>query len=239
MPIVAPAILLTNDDGFDAPGLQFLATALAPLVGDGLYIAAPDRCYSGGSQQVTMAAPVTVEARGARRWAIGGSPADCVRIALTCLAPHCGIVVSGINQGGNMGHDIFLSGTVGAAREAALMGATAVAVSHYLRPGIPLDWQRAADWTVQVLQRLLEGPSEKRMLWNVNLPHHEPGELAMPRIVECVPCPRPLPIGYTFDGTAYHYDGRRYHERVCDPGTDVTACFGGLISVSRLNPAPH
>ena len=234
-----PSIILTNDDGFDAPGLQCLAAALQPLLGDGLYIAAPDRCYSGGSQQVTMATPISVEMRGPRRWAIGGSPADCARLALTCLAPECAIVVSGINQGGNMGHDIFLSGTVGAAREAALMGATAVAVSHYLRPGIPLDWNRAARWTVQVLQELLDWPRGESILWNVNLPHHESGDRPMPEVVKCIPCPKPLPIDYTFDGTAYRYEGRRYHERARDPGTDVTACFGGAIAVSRLNPKPQ
>lgn len=233
------SLILTNDDGFDAPGLQYLAAALEPLFGDGLYIAAPDRCYSGGSQQVTMFAPIPVEERGPRRWAIGGSPADCARLALTCLAPECTIVISGINQGGNLGHDIFLSGTVGAAREAALLGATAIAVSHYLRPGIALDWPRAARWTAAVLQELLKGKQRGGELWNVNLPHHEPGDSPMPPVVECVPCPKPLPVHYTFEQGAYHYEGRRYHERAWDPGTDVAACFGGSIAVSRLNPAPH
>lgn len=233
------SLILTNDDGIDAPGLQYLAAALEPLLADGLYIVAPDRCYSGGSQQVTMATPIPVKKRGPRRWAIGGSPADCARIALTCLAPQCHIVVSGINQGGNLGHDIFLSGTVGAAREAALMGATAVAVSHYLRPGIELDWPRAAEWTATVLQRIFSNPPEARALWNVNLPHHEPGLAPMPPVVDCIPCPKPLPIHYTLKDGAYHYEGRRYHQRACDPGTDVAACFGGAIAVSRLEAFPH
>lgn len=234
-----PSLILTNDDGFDAPGLQSLATALEPIFGEGLYIVAPDRCYSGGSQQVTMSSPISVDARGPRRWAIGGSPADCARIALTCLAPECAIVISGINEGGNMGHDLFLSGTVGAAREAALLGASAVAVSHYLRPGIALDWPRAARWTAAVLRRLLEDTLNGGELWNINLPHHEPGECPMPPVVDCVPCPKPLPVAYTLRDGAYFYDGRRYHERACDPGTDVTACFGGSIALSRLDALPR
>lgn len=234
-----PFILLTNDDGFDAPGLQFLAAALEPEFRDLLHIAAPARCYSGGSQQVTMASPIPVDTRGPRRWAIGGSPADCVRIALTCLAPQCAIVVSGINQGGNLGHDIFLSGTVGAAREAALLGATAIAVSHYLRPGIALDWPRAAAWTAVVLRELLAGSHGGSELWNINLPHHEPGDMPMPAVVTCHPCPRPLPIDYTIRDGLYHYDGSRYHERARDPDTDVTACFGGSIALSRLDAFPR
>lgn len=233
------SIILTNDDGFDAPGLQALAAVLEPLFVEGLYIVAPDRCYSGGSQQVTMSSAIKVASRGPRRWAVGGSPADCARIALTCLAPECSVVVSGINQGGNLGHDIFLSGTVGAAREAALLGASAIAVSHYLRPGIALDWPRAARWTAAVLEELLAGPRAGRELWNINLPHHEPGEVPMPAVVKSIPCPKPLPIAYTVRDGAYHYDGHRYHERPCDPGTDVAACFGGFIALSRLDALPR
>lgn len=229
-----PSIILTNDDGFDALGLQCLATALSPFVGDGLYIVAPDRCYSGGSQQVTMSGPITVEERGPRQWAIGGTPADCARLALTHLAPECAVVISGINHGGNMGHDIFLSGTVGAAREAALLGATAIAVSHYLRPGVPLDWPRAAYWTATVLQAILDGTHEGTELWNINLPHHEPGDVPMPRIVNCVPCKQPLPVAFTQEDGIYRYDGTKYHTRACESGTDVSACFGGAIAVSRL-----
>lgn len=229
-----PALILTNDDGFDAPGLQALAAALEPEFGERLYIAAPDRCYSGGSQQVTMSSPIPVEERGPRRWAIGGSPADCARLALTVLGPRDALVVAGINHGGNMGHDVFLSGTVGAAREAALLGGAAVAVSHYLRPGIPLDWPRAAEWTAVVLREIFAGDCPPGALWNVNLPHHEPGPRPMPQVVSCAPCPAPLPIAYTFAEGAWHYDGHRYHTRTRTPGTDVAACFGGSIALSRL-----
>lgn len=234
-----PALILTNDDGFDAPGLQHLAAALEPLVKGNVYIVAPDRCYSGGSQQVTMSEPITVAQRGPRQWAVSGSPADCARLALTCLVPDCAVVVSGINHGGNLGHDIFLSGTVGAAREAALLGATAIAVSHYLRPGMALDWPRAARWTAAVLEAILDGNHRGGELWNVNLPHHEPGDIPMPRVINGIPCRKPLPIAYTRTGDTYCYDGRRYHERACDTGTDVSICFGGSIAVSRLGVTPQ
>jgi len=238
MPLPMP-IILTNDDGFDAPGLQCLAQALESRFGDLLHIVAPDRCYSGGSQQVTMSQPIPVVSRGPRRWAVGGSPADCARLALTTLAPECALLIAGINHGGNLGHDIFLSGTVGAAREAALLGATAVAISHYLRPGILLDWPRAARWAEQALEEILQGGACGGELWNINLPHHAPGEMPMPPVVHCTPCPRPLPISYALQDGAYHYDGSRYHQRACDAGTDVAVCFSGSIAVSRLWMPPN
>lgn len=227
-------IVLTNDDGIDAAGLQALAAALEMALGAAPYVVAPDRCYSGASQQVTMSTPISVEQRGPRTWAVGGSPADCARLAITDLAPGCRLVLAGINHGGNLGHDIYVSGTVGAAREAALLGVNAVAFSHYLRPGVEVDWTGAARWAMQVLESLPLKSGTAAALWNVNFPHLDPPLEAMPPVHHCTPCSRSLPIGYTYREGVYHYDGGRYHTRAQDEGTDVAVCFGGGIAVSPL-----
>ena len=121
--------LLTNDDGIDAPGLAALERVV-PNGGRPL-IVAPSREQSGMSHAVTTHAPLILEAAGERRWAVDGAPADCVRVALHRFGGEVDCVLAGINSGGNLGSDVFYSGTVAAAREAALRGLPAVAVSHY------------------------------------------------------------------------------------------------------------
>lgn len=227
-------IVLTNDDGFEAEGLQSLAAALEQELGVAPYIVAPNRCYSGAGQQVTMTAPLRVEQRGPRAWAVDGAPADCARLAITQLVPGCRLVLSGINHGGNMGHDIYVSGTVGAAREAALLGVHAVALSHYFRPGLPVNWLQAAAWAMAALKTLSWPDTGRATLWNINLPHVDASVVEAPAIQRCTPCSQALPIAYTYREGAYYYEGGRYHTREREPGSDVDICFGGAIAVSAL-----
>jgi 5'-nucleotidase len=112
--------LLTNDDGIDAPGLQALAEAAAPL-GE-LTVAAPVAALSGCSHRVTTDTPFRVCRRQPSRYAVEGTPADCVRVGLHRLVPGATAVLSGINAGGNLGADVHHSGTVAAVREAVLHG---------------------------------------------------------------------------------------------------------------------
>ena len=111
-------LLLTNDDGFDAPGLDALLKAAEGL-GE-CVVLAPRQPLSGCSHQVTTHEPLRVERRGLSRYSLSGTPADCVRIGLRQLVPDAGCVLSGINQGGNLGSDVFYSGTVAAVREGVL-----------------------------------------------------------------------------------------------------------------------
>lgn len=227
-------VVITNDDGIDAPGLRALAAAVGEAWGEAPYIVAPDRCYSACSQQVTMRSPIAVQERGPREFAVGGSPADCARLAKAVLVPDCALLLAGINHGGNMGHDVFLSGTVGAAREAVLLGLPAIAISQYLRGGLPVDWLRSARWAVAVIRDLLKPDGGGMRLWNINLPHLETEGQALPAVTRCRPCSRPLPIAYTREDGAYRYNGGLYHTRPQDAGTDVSVCFGGAIAVSAL-----
>src|SRR5579885_1894313 len=121
-------ILLTNDDGYNAPGLCALAEALKDFAE--VSIVAPSRERSGAAQSLTLRQPIVCERAGERHWAVDGTPADCVIVALHKLLPQKpDLVISGINHGANLGENIYYSGTVGAAREAALHQVPALAVS--------------------------------------------------------------------------------------------------------------
>lgn len=224
-------LLLTNDDGIDAPGLEALLAA-AQKLGDPVVIA-PDAAQSGCGHRVTTDGPFRVEARGAGRFAVAGTPGDCVRAGLHSLAKDVGWVLSGINAGGNLGADVYHSGTVAAAREAALHGRPAIALSHYRRRGVEFYWDLAAARVLPLLRELMSRPWQPGTYWNVNLPHLEPGS-PVPEIVFCPLDLRPLPLSFRRDGDWLHYDGN-YHGRERDPGADVAVCFSGNISVTRLS----
>jgi 5'-nucleotidase len=224
-------LLLTNDDGIDAPGLQALADAAAPL-GEVVVIAPADH-HSGCGHRVTTGSPIRVREVGPGRFAVEGTPADCVRVGLHHLAADADWVLSGINHGGNLGADVYHSGTVAAVREAVLHGRPGVAVSQYCKRGVPVDWSLAAAWTAPVLRDLLDRPHEVGSYWNVNLPHLRPGQ-SPPEIVHCPLEPAPLPLSFRREGDTFVYDGN-YHLRRRATGTDVDVCFGDRIAVTRLH----
>jgi 5'-nucleotidase len=223
-------LILTNDDGIDAPGLEALYQAARQL-GEPT-IMAPVDAHSGCSHRVTTDGAIRVHELGPGRYAVEGTPADCVRVALHARAPTEGWVLSGINAGGNLGADVYHSGTVAAVREAVLHGFPGIALSQYRRKDRSFDWERAAIWTVRVLRDLLGRPWQPSLYWNVNLPHPEPGA-SEPEIVFCPLDPTPLPLSFRRDGDVYHYDGN-YHQRRRATGADVDVCFGGNIAVTRL-----
>ena len=125
--------------------------------------------------------------------AVAGTPADCVRLALHHLAPRPSWVLAGINAGGNLGTDVYYSGTVAAVREAAIHGVPGIALSHYIARGRAFDWDRAKRWAEALLRRLMAQPWEPGTFWNVNFPHLEP-EQPEPDIVFCPLDPSPLPL---------------------------------------------
>src|SRR5436190_17561568 len=167
-------LLLSNDDGIDAPGLNALLSAARQL-GEPV-IVAPAGPQSGVSHAVTFEGPLRVESRANGSFAVHGTPADCARVGLLKFAPDAKWILSGINQGGNLGADVYYSGTVAAVREAVLHGWPGVAVSQYCKRGVELDWNRASKWTAQVVADLITRPIEPGLFYNVNLPHLRPDE---------------------------------------------------------------
>jgi 5'-nucleotidase len=224
-------LLLTNDDGFDAPGLAALHK-IAVQLGEPVVVAPVDH-LSGCSHRVTTDRPIRVCRHDERRFAVEGTPADCVRVGLHAIAPEVECVLSGINAGGNLGSDVYHSGTVAAVREAALHGRTGIAISHYRKRGRTIDWELATTWLASLLRDLLSHRFLSRSFWNINLPHVESGAPA-PEVVFCPLDYRPLPLNFRQDGDCWHYDGD-YHARERMPGRDVENCLGGKITVTRLS----
>lgn len=224
-----PKILLTNDDGWDAPGLETLK-ALAAEFGD-VYVLAPRDPHSYAGHRVTTDAALHLCQTAPHQFTLSGTPADCVRVAATMVFPEIDWVLSGINRGGNLGADLFTSGTVAAAREAALLGKPAIAISQYLRRGLALDWERSRELVRPIVARLMAEERRAKSFWNVNLPHLEAD--GIPAVVECDPDNEPLDVRYSREGQEIRYAGR-YPERPRTPGKDVDLCFQGSITISRL-----
>lgn len=165
-------VLLSNDDGFDAPGLRALAEALEP--GFEVWVVAPTTEQSAQSHSLTMHKPLRAHPRGPRRWAVTGTPADCIYIALhhLMLEAKPDVVVSGINNGSNLGPDVHYSGTVAAAREACLHGRQAIAVSLHRKVDDPeLHWETAGVYAARVVASVLGAPLPAGVFLNVNVPN--------------------------------------------------------------------
>ena len=231
-------ILLVNDDGIDAPGLAALQRACESISGlrhDEIYVVAPDGEASQIGHRVTTAEPLHVTERDERRFAVRGTPADCTRLALTTLLPfRPDLVLSGINAGGNLGHDLVISGTVAAAREAAYLGVPAIAVSHYVKAEFELCWDTAADRTARALDPILHSEFQDGEYYNINLPHIAP-DAAEPDVIETHAERSPLLVSYEADGeNAYRYTGSYADRPISKESSDVAVCFGGNISLSRL-----
>jgi 5'-nucleotidase len=222
--------LLTNDDGVEAAGLATLRRVIESR-GKAIVLA-PDRHLSGCSHQATTARPLELKPLAGDWYTLDGSPVDCTRVGLSRLAPAARWVLSGINEGGNLGADVYMSGTVAAAREACLLGKPAIAISQYIRRW-PIDWQQTERWARHALELLLERPPGPGSFWNVNLPQLDEADLSTPECAFCPVDPNPLPIDYDLRDGKLHYRAR-YQERVRAVGHDVQMCFSGRITISQI-----
>ncbi|AMV32542.1 5'-nucleotidase SurE [Pirellula sp. SH-Sr6A] len=239
-------LLLTNDDGMDAEGLQELARLLR--VEHECWVVAPDQGRSCCSHSVTNAEPLKLRQHGEREWDLSGTPADCVRVAIHCLNFKPDYVLSGVNHGGNLGVDTLYSGTVSAAREASMLGIPAVALSQYMRRDIAKDWAQSAFRARRVLEHLWLDPPVEGTFWNVNLPAIVPEEVVgtvhFP-ISFCDTEHSPLQFHFTPYETAnpellggnsvrtFLYQSN-YQTRPRQDGSDVSLCFAGHATVTKL-----
>ncbi len=224
-------IVLTNDDGIDAPGLDTL-NRCGEQPGD-IVIVAPQNAQSGIAHRVTTREPIRVNQLGPDRHSVEGTPADCVRIALKIIAPDAGWLISGINAGANLGSDVYNSGTVAAAREAAILGYPAIAISQYISKEQEVDWAVTGHHAGAVLKMLLGRELAPAHFWNVNLPHpiRRNSELAYEF---CGLDTNPHKYAYRKNGNELIYTGT-IHERPRDSGKDVAVCFDeGRIAITRL-----
>lgn len=165
-------ILLSNDDGYLAPGLRCLTDVLADV--GRVTVVAPDRERSGASNSLTLETPLRVHRQGEARYSVNGTPTDCVHLAITGLLDRVpDLVVSGINHGANLGDDVHYSGTVAAAMEGRSLGLPAIAVSLVL--GEHHNFEAAARVVAGLLARMADDPLPGDTILNVNVPDVPPG----------------------------------------------------------------
>lgn len=172
-------IMLTNDDGYEAPGLRAAYEALKDC--GTVHVVAPRGERSSCSHAITTGRPISVERLSMAPFgtvcAVDGTPADCVRLAYAGLidAP-IDLVVSGVNRGANAGVDIFYSGTIAAAREAALLGIASIAVSQATRKGVEIDWPAVSAITSTLVKELVEEKLPRPGFWSINYPAPLPAD---------------------------------------------------------------
>ena len=224
-------IILTNDDGYDAPGLQTLESCFQDAAQ--LVIVAPAQPQSGIAHRVTTRSPIRVNQMGPNRYSVEGTPADCSRIALKQIASEAQWLISGINLGANLGSDVYNSGTVAAAREAAILGYRSIAISQYIAKNHQINWDITGYHAAKVLKMLMERDSAPSSFWNVNLPFLLDRHTKIP-IGFCGLDTNPHKYDFKKIETEYEYVGS-IHERPRNPGTDVAVCFDeGKISITQI-----
>ncbi|MDB4974913.1 MAG: 5/3-nucleotidase SurE [Myxococcaceae bacterium] len=228
-------LLLTNDDGIDAVGLSLLAGVCASL-GE-VTVVAPHEEQSGVGHRVSTRHPLKLEPRvfagreQQRCYSLAGSPADCARVGLRGLAVAADWVLSGLNHGGNLGVDVNMSGTVAGAREGAILGCQAIAISQVLSVRHPVDPERMRKTTERVLRELMGRPLPPGQLYNVNLPFAPESE--EPALVLCAPDPSPHDVRFDEVDGGWQYTGK-FLNRPRERGLDVDVVFAGKIAVSVL-----
>ena len=223
-------LIVTNDDGIEADGLKTLVR-LASQWGE-VTVVAPAEPQSGVGHRMTTDRPIRVDKLTRARYRIWGSPADCSRLALSQFAPEGDWLLSGINNGSNLGVDVYDSGTVAAAREAAVLGYKAIALSHYRAKDRSIDWRLARERLQPVLDRLLNETLEAGCFLNVNLPHPEHDMVCL-EIRQTAVDTSPNLMTYARTGDDYLYTGI-YQKRPRQPARDIDTCFGGHISISKI-----
>lgn len=180
---VVDRVLLTNDDGIDAPGLAALEAVAASLARE-VWIVAPNHDQSGTSHSISLHAPLRVAEHGPRRFGINGTPGDCVVMAARHIMRDTPpeLVLSGINRGGNLGLETVFSGTVGAAMTGMLLGIRSIALSQVFTDRAAVKWQTARALAPDVIRRLLAAGWTDGACLNVNFPDVEP-DAAGPLVV--------------------------------------------------------
>ena len=233
-------ILLTNDDGINAPGLKVLEE-IARQFSDDIWICAPSEEQSGAGHSLTLTRPVRLHKHGERRFAVSGTPTDAVMMALRTVMPDApDIILSGVNRGANLADDITYSGTVSAAIEGALAGIRSIAFSQvYAREGMgdEVPFGAALEWGPKVLAPLIDAPMADRTLINVNFPARAPEDVKGIRVVRqgFHDYSRGTIVeGRDPRGYRYFWFGLDQIEHTLDHGTDLEAIEEGYVAVTPL-----
>jgi 5'-nucleotidase len=231
-------ILLSNDDGYRAEGLRALDEALTPLAD--ITVVAPDRNRSGASNSLTLDMPLRVMPFGERRFlVVNGTPTDCVHLAVSGLfegeSEH-DMVVSGINDGANLGDDVIYSGTVAAAVEGRFLGLPAMAVSLVIQQNSGNHFETAARVAAEMVMRIQRSPLHKATILNVNVPDVPYDQLRGYQATRLGFRHRSDPIVKMADprGRPVYWVGPAGGSQDAGPGTDFHAVANNYVSVTPL-----
>jgi 5'-nucleotidase len=231
-------VLLTNDDGFDAPGLRILTEVAAELAEE-VWIVAPNYDQSGTSHSLSLHSPLRVSQKDERRFSVSGTPGDCVVMAVRHLmvSGRPDLILSGINRGANLGIETVLSGTVGAAMTGMLLGIPSMALSQAFSDRNAVRWDAARVHAPKVIRQFLKGGWSRGSILNINFPD--------------LPADKTGPIELTTQGTGlmedvdvvsgidprnleYHWLHLRRSAREDTPGSETFAIGHGRVSITPL-----
>ena len=226
-------ILVSNDDGYFAPGITLLAEALRKL-GE-VTVVAPERDRSGASNSLTLDRPRVVRRAPNGYFSVNGTPTDCVHIAVTGLLDALpDMIVSGVNLGANMGDDTIYSGTVAAAAEGYQLGIPSMAVSLTDKAG--KHFESAVGVALELVERFRRAPLQEPVLLNVNVPDVAAAELKGMEVTRLGRRHKAEPVVklQTPRGETAYWIGPAGGAADCGPGTDFHAVGAGRVSVTPL-----
>lgn len=236
-------VLISNDDGINAAGLKLLEKIAKSIAGD-VWVVAPETEQSASGHSLTLRRPLRIRQAGARRFAVDGTPTDCILLAVNQIMKECkpDLVLSGINQGRNVGEDMTYSGTIAAAMEATLFGIPAIAFSQATDGDTGVGATRvsfaaAEAYAARVIRKLVSVPWPKDVLMNVNFPDTPAKKVTGIQVTregrqklgdEIIKSQDPR-------GDAYYWIGAQQQSKGHPAGTDLNALEGGAVSVTPLS----
>jgi 5'-nucleotidase len=234
-------ILITNDDGIEAPGLDALQKIAQDLSGD-VWVVAPETDQSGAAHSLTLHEPLRLRKLSERVFAVKGTPTDCVIMAVRHVlkGEEPALVLSGVNQGANMADDVTYSGTIAGAIEGTLLGIPSIAMSLAVNWDNPVrtHWETPMEHGAGLVRKLVEAGWPRDVLINVNFPDREPSKVQGIQITEQGTRDQEyLRVEDRMDtrGNPYYWLGFRPRSLNAGKGTDIWAVKSGAISVTPLH----
>ncbi|MEM7171405.1 MAG: 5'/3'-nucleotidase SurE [Pseudomonadota bacterium] len=230
-------ILVTNDDGIYGPGLKVLERIAKMLCPD-VWVVAPQSEQSATSHSLTLRRPLRTKKLGTRRFAVDGTPTDCVLLAQRRILKDrpADLVLSGVNEGANLGEDVGYSGTIAAATEGSLLGAASIALSQGTMRDRPTPWKTAEKYGADVIRRLVSQAWPKDILINVNFPFCQPDQVRGLQI--CIQGRHESGIeifaGSDPSGRPYDWVGNFSEPAEAQKGSDIAAFYEGSITITPL-----
>ncbi|MBT7032952.1 MAG: 5'/3'-nucleotidase SurE [Rhodospirillaceae bacterium] len=241
--LASSRILISNDDGIGAPGIKRLEKIAAGF-GAEVWVVAPEEEQSGTGHSLTLRRPLRIRKISARRFAVDGTPTDCILLAVNQIMKGSkpDLVLSGINRGSNLGEDMTYSGTIAAAMEATLLGVPAIALSQRVayetfKSGGAVDFSAAEGYAARVIRKLVTIAWPRDVLMNVNFPARPAAEVSGIEITREGRRKIGDEILEGFDprGEPYYWIGNQKTSPTYAKGTDLAAVHDGKVSVTPLS----